>query len=528
MMEEKTTNPQQETSQARDTLKKGKDVIGSITKNTFQTGAGNLVNNFNKKLTGEAITKPSLGRGIGAFGQSIRTNILGGLRHPVILFGALLGLICILTLFITLISEEKEGCVVPIHSASLGDAKENVDNFSDPEYVYSVFVGVASQRGWTKNATIGTLAYIMQEGGGMGSFTYESYFSSAGPSGEIQDKTLDNNKWLAWLESEETRNWYYSSYRQTEARTGVKLADWGIGLGLIQFSDTSDGTKNATKLIEEANSKGVYWQDLGFQLDNLMEKIENSNDTDLATVDPVKDDLTADQWARRVTAGIGMPAWVWNGSNPGLDQHARHVDRATQVYEEGGTEVSTTFSKQNCSKIDRVNTTVKGALDFEKYAKPNGDITSQEESEVIWAHIGDMREKAPNKFNGTARYNCTEFVAYCFYVTYGEDWLSGNGALMATNLIVEHSDKFVNNKGKPAAGAVMSMLNNGEELGGAGHVAFIHEVKKDGTVVISDGNVLGNGAGAGTNRVGMRIMWEVDWEEFCSKFHHIVIAAPKK
>ena len=296
-------------------------------------------------------------------------------------------------------TNSRGGCYVNVKSAELGKTDDLKDEYSDSEFVYQTFVEIAVNRGWTKNAITGTLAYIMQEGGGQGSFTYESYWASPGPSGQAYDKTLDNQKWLNWLASSSAQNWYFNDYRKQEARCNCGRADWAIGLGLMQWSDVAGGTRNATKLIEEAEERGVYWQDLGFQLEYLMEQVENSNDRDLKDVDPSVDNLTGDEWARRVTAGIGMPGWSWNGGNAGLDSHAIHVPRA-ETFAEGKSDVdlSTLGLKSKCSSVGRIKTKVDGALDFEAYAKPNGEITSPDESKKLWHHIGLMREESDNDF----------------------------------------------------------------------------------------------------------------------------------
>ena len=223
---------------------------------------------------------------------------------------------------------------------SLGNIENNLNNFSDADYIYGAISTVTKQNGWTQNASIGLMAYIMQEGGMQGSFTYESYNRKTGPSGVVNDKTLDNQAWLDWLSSKETQDWYYSDYRAQEAAGGGDRADWAIGIGLMQWSDVSGGTSNATNLIKAANEENVYWQDLSFQIDYILKQVENSNDSDLNTVDVRNDDLTADEWARRITAGIGMPGWNWNESIAGLDQHARHVDKATEKYSSGGAKVN--------------------------------------------------------------------------------------------------------------------------------------------------------------------------------------------
>lgn len=202
---------------------------------------------------------------------------------------------------------------------------ETVNKMATKDYALSAFIGVAKQRGWSKNATIGAVAYFRQEGSGMGTFTYESYYNSPGPGGDIKDKTLNNKKWLSWLNGNGIK----------EARKRYKHG-WAIGLGLSQESDVDDGTRNATKMIEEAEAKGAFWQDPQFQIDYVITKIENSTDPDLANMDFSAKGISAKEWCDRITAGIGMPGWNHTDDRKGMRDHSRWIDEAKALVESGG------------------------------------------------------------------------------------------------------------------------------------------------------------------------------------------------
>ena len=494
------------TNAPKNVLSRGGRVISNV--------GGKVKNSISNKIMKGKFIKPS---------KTKMVKIAFPFLIPIIVLVVFALIVCVIE------SDEQNGaCSVSVSTLdSVGDASENEEKFSDPAYVHNAFVKIAATRGWNSNAIIGTLSYIMQEGSGYGSFTYESYWASPGPSGKAKDKTLDNQKWLKWLANSTTQNWYYASYREQEARGGGARADWAIGLGLMQWSDVSSGTRNATNLIKAADEKGVYWQDLGFQLNYLIDQIENSNDVDLKDVDPTSSNKSADEWCRRVTAGIGMPGWSHTDNSQGMLNHTRHVSRAREVLENSEDVDVSSLNRSGCAKTSKIYMNGEGAIAFEKYADASGKITSKAESKAIWQQIGKTRDEIGGF--GADRYQCTEFVAYCFYMTYGKNWLKGNGQDMVANLLAEHGDQFYNTQGKPVAGGVISIRPN--------HVAFIHEVKSNGKVVISDGNVylgISRDTGgkeyrtAGTPETGIRIMMEVDWDTYKSQYDSVVVAGPKK
>lgn len=237
---------------------------------------------------------------------------------------------------------------------------EEVEQMASPEYAAQALIAVAKQNGWTDNAIIGTLAYTMQEGIGMGTFTYEDYYCVNGPSGVELDKTLNNDAWLDWLHSAETLKRYNEVYYA--ANTSRYAA---IGLGLWQMTDThntKDGpmeSSGATKMVEAAIDAGKPWQDPSFQLDYLFNTIfpEKSGDSDYK--DPKTYDGKAEEYCRRVTAFVGMPGWEYTNNSSYMKDHTKHVPEAEKIYSEfTGVEVGSLGqqTKNLCKGADSVTT----------------------------------------------------------------------------------------------------------------------------------------------------------------------------
>ena len=210
-----------------------------------------------------------------------------------------------------------------------------LEEMSKPEYAQKAFIKVAKEHNWTDNAIIGTLSYIMQEGSGMGTFSYEAYYCVEGPGGQLVDKTLDNQKWLKWIQSLDTLDVYNRVYYG--ANTGRYAA---IGLGLTQQSDvynTRGGAPeatNATKMIEKAIEDNKPWQDplwqCGYIIDNIFTSPGVLNDSDY--LDPTTYTGSAKEYCARVTTFIGMPGYNWNDGSSFIADHTRHIDAAANVY----------------------------------------------------------------------------------------------------------------------------------------------------------------------------------------------------
>lgn len=232
---------------------------------------------------------------------------------------------------------------------------DELESIATSEYASRVFIYMAQHAGYQENAIIGALSYMLQEGMGMGTFTYEAYYCVTGPGGQISDKTLDNQAWLEWLDGpgrEQLHDKYY--HNKAASGTGCFENDGGrysaVGLGLLQDSDVwnyhivcdDDGncweepykvTSNATRMIEWCEERGKAWQDPITQVEWVLYRFSTSAAWDGDGADPTKDNRPAEEWCRRVTAGIGMPAWDWTDDNKYMDDHTQHLAEAKQLYE---------------------------------------------------------------------------------------------------------------------------------------------------------------------------------------------------
>ena len=246
---------------------------------------------------------------------------------------------------------------------SSGEALKPLDDatleqMATPDYAAQVFIYYADQAKWKSNAVIGALSYIIQEGFGMGTFTYESYWMHNGPGGETYDKTLSNMEWLNWLDTVGLEQAHAQYHRN--GHDGKVYA--AIGMGLLQDSDVwhwkwvwvpdvdpdtgedngewvetpYKAVDNATRMILFCEERGKSWQDPEAQMEWIMERFSHQGAWDYDNADPVKDNRTAEEWCRRVTAGIGMPAWRYNTTDPTqnryMDSHTRHLQRAREYY----------------------------------------------------------------------------------------------------------------------------------------------------------------------------------------------------
>ena len=243
------------------------------------------------------------------------------------------------------------------------DVNADLDQMATIEYAAQAFIYQTDQLHWKPNAVIGALAYILRESGGMGTFSYEGYYSIEGPSGVTYDKELNNEEWLTWLESsgkQQLHDYYYhnpngsghSCFEDSYTRYAA------VGMGLLQESnvwnynkvwiegdDDHDGyyieepylvTDNATKMIEWCNEQGKAWQDPLTQINWVIERLTPSSAWDGDNANPINDNRTAEEWCRRVCCGIGMPAWRYNTTNPTqnkyINDHVAYLTQARELY----------------------------------------------------------------------------------------------------------------------------------------------------------------------------------------------------
>lgn len=239
-------------------------------------------------------------------------------------------------------------------------SEETVNEATSREYIVNAFIMKAKEYGWRDEAIVGVVAYILQEGSGFGSFTYEGFWFHPGPSGTNYDKTLDNKAWLDWMDGYYMEpvgkqvvglhilgNGEKDAHKTYKAKGNSHYA--AIGLGLFQSSNVwryQEPTEedpneeylwvaNADELISYCEERGKPWQDPETQLDYYFTTILNDHSAfNYDNVDPRTSKLSAEEWCKRITAGVGCGnGFRWN--SPGsysstLTDHTQHLASANK------------------------------------------------------------------------------------------------------------------------------------------------------------------------------------------------------
>lgn len=110
--------------------------------------------------------------------------------------------------------------------------------------------------------------------------------------------------------------------------------------------------------------------------------------------------------------------------------------------------------------------------------------------QMISNELSNLEYKTDNFGGYPANRQCTQLAGAFFYDVYGFAAVRGNGVNVADNIVKDCGKEgtcpvtFEYGMG-PAPGAIVSFYPN--------HVAVVNEVKSDGTVVISHGNIRYNG-----------------------------------
>ena len=240
---------------------------------------------------------------------------------------------------------------------------QDAQKYANSDYVCHAFIHVMKQRGYTEPAMKGILSYAIQEGAGLGTFTYESYWVFGPISGKPNDLTLDNDKWLKYCESG-----YYP-------HSANPLA---FGIGFLADSNTPDA-RGASKMINQATSDGYYWQDPQWQVQYLLTSLESrTSDSDFK--DPKTFNGSAEEYCRRVTAFYGMPGWTWDTNNYYMEEHLKHlrngnVDKAWNSYGSDFQLVTFGKYKASSSNID-ASSTGSSSTSSASSSSGTGDVES--------------------------------------------------------------------------------------------------------------------------------------------------------
>lgn len=361
-----------------------------------------------------------------------------GVLLPVVLVGLLVSVIFAMFTSVTTIQMQQQAPAI----------------MASPDYAANAFIYEAKERDWTENAIVGVLAYQLAEGGGMGTFTYENYYSLEGPSGVLNDTLQDNEAWLEWLDSPSMQA------KQNQLYYAANTSNYAaMGLGVLQDSDvwSAPGRKtvsNATKLIHFAQEKGRSWQDPQTQMEyNFDHRFSAPLAFDTAGVDPTKDERSAEEWCRRIVAGIGMPGWSYTTNNSIMQAHINQIPAAQNYFDN--------YKAFDYADIGNIAMTTS----------PNFN------NDAAWG--------SGNPFTNGFRGQCTWFAWGRFYEIYGFDGgFRGNGRDCVRQCIAAHPDKFAFSL-DPVPGSLFSWTAAGQN-----HVGMVVAVDGD-NITIMDGNVDG-------------------------------------
>lgn len=235
------------------------------------------------------------------------------------------------------------------------------------------------------------------------------------------------------------------------------------GLGLGQWTDTADGSRRHTLLLEYAKAKGKPWYDLELQLDFMLH-----GDSPYYT-----------NWLKDFFQHTGSPASLaqlfltyWEGNSG--DKLIERQTRATEWYYQ----IEKGFSQPNggtAQSDPKALEAVKGDL-YDNSIPGGGDGMGYAYGQCTWgvaARINQLSLKLKGR-NG-------EKIGITSVMGNGQDWVRS-----ATSLGGETGSI-------PKEGSIISFAGGSHGTWAEyGHVAFVEKVYPDGSFLISETNVNGN------------------------------------
>ncbi|MCW0986953.1 phage tail tip lysozyme [Streptococcus anginosus] len=235
------------------------------------------------------------------------------------------------------------------------------------------------------------------------------------------------------------------------------------GLGLGQWTDTADGSRRHTLLLDYAKTKNQKWYDLGLQLDFMLHG----------------DNPYYTNWLKDFFKNSGSPASLaqrfliyWEGNSG--DKLLERQTRATEWYYQ----IEKGFSQPNggTSQSDpKALEAVRGDL-YENSVPGGGNGMSYAYGQCTWgvaSRINQLGLKLKGR-NG-------EKIPIISTMGNGQDWVRTAASLGGET------------GSTPKAGAIISFVGgrHGSAVG-YGHVSFVEKVYPDGSFLISETNVNGN------------------------------------
>ncbi|MEG3265884.1 phage tail tip lysozyme [Streptococcus suis] len=235
------------------------------------------------------------------------------------------------------------------------------------------------------------------------------------------------------------------------------------GLGLGQWTDTADGSRRHTLLLEYAKRKGKPWYDLELQLDFMLEG----------------DNPYYTNWLKGFFQNTGSPAslaqvfltyWEGNSGDKLLERQTRAAEWYYQI-EKGFSQPNGGTAKSDPATLEAV----RGDL-FDNSIPGGGDGMGYAYGQCTWgvaARINQLGLKLRGR-NG-------EKIPITSVMGNGQDWVGSASALGGET------------GSMPQAGAIISFAggSHGTPIP-YGHVAFVEKVYPDGSFLISETNVNGN------------------------------------
>ncbi len=235
------------------------------------------------------------------------------------------------------------------------------------------------------------------------------------------------------------------------------------GLGLGQWTDTADGSRRHTLLLEYAKRKKQKWYDLGLQLDFML-----NGDNPYYT-----------NWLKDFFKNSGSPAslaqlfliyWEGNSGDKLLERQMRAMEWYYQI-EKGFSQPNGGTAQSDPKALEAV----RGDL-YDNSVPGGGDGMGYAYGQCTWgvaARINQLGLKLKGR-NG-------EKIPIISTMGNGQDW-------------VATAARLGGDTGKlPKAGAIISFAGGGHGSSTEyGHVAFVEKVYPDGSFLISETNVNGN------------------------------------
>ncbi|HAQ2133614.1 TPA: CHAP domain-containing protein [Enterococcus faecium] len=227
------------------------------------------------------------------------------------------------------------------------------------------------------------------------------------------------------------------------------------GLGLGQWTDTSDGGRRHTLLLDYAKSKNKKWYDLKLQIDFMLHGDTPGNRTAFMNTIMSKTAATIPELTSYFLT-------YWEG-NPG-DKLSQRIQSAQNWY--------------NYFSSNSDDTNISGNEVFEKYKDKMKPLPTNKEMKDGWSG------------NSYALGNCTWYV-YNRMKQFGKNLypLMGNAKQWVYNYVQTPGASLVSS---PKRGDV-AIFTNGTAGSSVlyGHVAVVEYVNSDGSFVISEMNVRG-------------------------------------